>query len=146
MPTSRAVDRVAAALGIPCYETPTGWKYFGSLLDAGSIALCGEESAGTGSDHLREKDGVWAGCSGSTSLRRARAGTRHPRRSLAARPEFLPRHDYEGRRGAGGRLIEGARPSPPPRPALGAFTCQADDFAYTGQSTARSAPGASARI
>jgi phosphoglucomutase len=60
MPTSRAVDRVAAALGIPCYETPTGWKYFGSLLDAGKIALCGEESAGTGSDHLREKDGLWA--------------------------------------------------------------------------------------
>ena len=60
MPTSHAVDRVAASLGIDCYETPTGWKYFGSLLDAGRIALCGEESAGTGSDHLREKDGVWA--------------------------------------------------------------------------------------
>ena len=60
MPTSRAVDRVAAALGIPCYETPTGWKFFGNLLDAGHIALCGEESAGTGSNHIREKDGVWA--------------------------------------------------------------------------------------
>ena len=60
MPTSRAVDRVAAALGIDCYETPTGWKYFGSLLDAGRIALCGEESAGTGANHIREKDGVWA--------------------------------------------------------------------------------------
>lgn len=60
MPTSRAVDRVAAALGIDCYETPTGWKYFGSLLDGGRIRLCGEESAGTGSDHLREKDGLWA--------------------------------------------------------------------------------------
>ncbi len=60
MPTSCAVDRVAQALGIPCYETPTGWKYFGSLLDAGKATLCGEESAGTGSNHVREKDGLWA--------------------------------------------------------------------------------------
>ena len=60
MPTSGAVDRVAARLGIPCFETPTGWKFFGNLLDAGRITLCGEESAGTGSDHVREKDGVWA--------------------------------------------------------------------------------------
>ncbi len=60
MPTSRAVDAVAAALGLACYETPTGWKYFGSLLDAGLITLCGEESAGAGSDHVREKDGLWA--------------------------------------------------------------------------------------
>ena len=60
MPTSAAVDRVAAALGVECFETPTGWKFFGNLLDAGRITLCGEESAGTGSDHVREKDGVWA--------------------------------------------------------------------------------------
>ncbi|MEM9971463.1 MAG: alpha-D-glucose phosphate-specific phosphoglucomutase [Pseudomonadota bacterium] len=60
MPTSQAVDRVAAAKGIGCYETPTGWKFFGNLLDAGKATLCGEESAGTGSDHVREKDGVWA--------------------------------------------------------------------------------------
>jgi phosphoglucomutase len=60
LPTSLAVDRVAAALKIPCYETPTGWKYFGNLLDAGRITLCGEESFGTGSNHVREKDGVWA--------------------------------------------------------------------------------------
>lgn len=60
MPTSRAVDRVAAQLGIECYETPTGWKFFGNLLDAGKVTLCGEESAGTGSDHVREKDGLWA--------------------------------------------------------------------------------------
>ena len=60
MPTSCAVDRVAAALGIPCYESATGWKYFGSLLDAGRCTLCGEESAGTGSNHVREKDGLWA--------------------------------------------------------------------------------------
>lgn len=60
MPTSGAVDRVAAAKGMPLYETPTGWKFFGNLLDAGKITLCGEESAGTGSDHIREKDGIWA--------------------------------------------------------------------------------------
>ena len=60
MPTSAAVDRVAQALNIPCYETPTGWKFFGNLMDAGKVTLCGEESFGTGSDHVREKDGLWA--------------------------------------------------------------------------------------
>lgn len=60
MPTSGAVDRVAASMGIDCFETPTGWKFFGTLLDAGKVTLCGEESAGTGSDHVREKDGLWA--------------------------------------------------------------------------------------
>lgn len=60
MPTSRAVDLVAKRLGIPCFETPTGWKFFGNLLDAGKATLCGEESAGTGSNHIREKDGLWA--------------------------------------------------------------------------------------
>jgi phosphoglucomutase len=60
MPTSAAVDRVAQALNIPCFETPTGWKFFGNLMDAGKVTLCGEESFGTGSDHVREKDGLWA--------------------------------------------------------------------------------------
>ncbi|NQZ63808.1 alpha-D-glucose phosphate-specific phosphoglucomutase, partial [Crocosphaera sp.] len=60
MPTSAAADRVAAKLGIDCYETPTGWKFFGNLLDAGKATLCGEESFGTGSNHIREKDGLWA--------------------------------------------------------------------------------------
>jgi phosphoglucomutase len=60
MPTSAAVDRVAAQKGLECFETPTGWKFFGNLLDAGKVTLCGEESAGTGSDHVREKDGLWA--------------------------------------------------------------------------------------
>jgi len=60
MPTSRAADRVAEALGIPCYETPTGWRFFCNLLDAGRIDLCGEESFGTSSSHTREKDGLWA--------------------------------------------------------------------------------------
>ncbi len=60
MPTSQAVDRVAETLGLDCFETPTGWKFFGNLLDAGRLTICGEESAGTGSDHVREKDGLWA--------------------------------------------------------------------------------------
>ncbi len=60
MPTSQAADRVAAKRGIGMYETPTGWKFFGTLLDAGKVTICGEESAGTGSDHVREKDGLWA--------------------------------------------------------------------------------------
>jgi phosphoglucomutase len=60
MPTSAAVDRVAERLGIDCYETPTGWKFFGNLMDAGKVTLCGEESFGTGSSHIREKDGPWA--------------------------------------------------------------------------------------
>lgn len=60
MPTSGAVDRVAEKMGIDCYETPTGWKFFGNLMDAGKVTLCGEESFGTGSNHVREKDGLWA--------------------------------------------------------------------------------------
>jgi phosphoglucomutase len=60
MPTSGAVDMVAKSLDIPCYETPTGWKFFGNLMDAEKVTLCGEESFGTGSSHVREKDGLWA--------------------------------------------------------------------------------------
>ena len=97
MPTSRAVDRVAAALGIESFETPTGWKYFGSLLDAGRITLCGEESAGTGSNHVREKDGVWAvllwlnilAVTGS----RADAIVRDHWRTFGR--DYYARHDYE---------------------------------------------------
>lgn len=60
MPTSQALDRVAQKLGLECYEVPTGWKFFGNLMDAGRLSVCGEESFGTGSDHIREKDGLWA--------------------------------------------------------------------------------------
>jgi phosphoglucomutase len=60
MPTSQAVDRVAEKIGVKCYEVPTGWKFFGNLMDANQLSLCGEESFGTGSDHIREKDGIWA--------------------------------------------------------------------------------------
>ena len=60
MPTAAALDRVAAKMGVECFETPTGWKFFGNLMDAGRLSICGEESFGTGSDHIREKDGPWA--------------------------------------------------------------------------------------
>ncbi len=98
MPTSQAVDRVAEAQGIPCFETPTGWKFFGNLLDAGQITLCGEESFGTGSDHVREKDGLWAvlfwlnilAVRGETVEEIVRAHWRRFGRN------FYTRHDYEG--------------------------------------------------
>lgn len=60
MPTSAALDRVCDKLGLPKFETPTGWKFFGNLLDSDKISICGEESFGTGSNHVREKDGLWA--------------------------------------------------------------------------------------
>ena len=97
MPTSLAVDRVAADLNIDCYETPTGWKFFGGLLDAGKITLCGEESFGTGSDHLREKDGLWAVLFWLNILAVrgepiAEIVTRHWRRFGR---NYYTRHDYE---------------------------------------------------
>ena len=91
MPTSAAADRVAAKLGIPCYETPTGWKFFGNLMDAGKVTLCGEESFGTGSDHVREKDGLWAVLFWLNILAEARpVGGRHRARALGRiRPQLL---------------------------------------------------------
>jgi phosphoglucomutase len=137
MPTSRAIDRVAEALGIACYETPTGWKFFGSLLDAGRIALCGEESAGTGANHIREKDGVWAVLFWLNVLAaRGEAATAvmadHWRRYGR---HFYQRHDYESLPAdRAGQLIERLRADLPALPdrRFGDFTIQAaDDFAYT---------------
>ncbi len=136
MPTSRAVDRVAAALGIPCYETPTGWKYFGSLLDAGKIALCGEESAGTGSDHLREKDGVWAVLFWLSILAERRLTVADILRDHWRRygRDFYARHDYEGLPAErADALIERLRNSLGGLPgrSFGDLTiADADDFAY----------------
>jgi phosphoglucomutase len=97
MPTSRAVDRVAKRLGIETYETPTGWKFFGNLLDAGLITLCGEESAGTGSNHVREKDGLWAVLLWLDIL--AATGTSADRivrdHWATYGRDFYARHDYE---------------------------------------------------
>lgn len=97
MPTSTAADKVAAQLGIGMYETPTGWKFFGNLLDAGLVTVCGEESAGTGSDHVREKDGLWAILMWLTIL----AERRQPVADIARDHwatygrNYYARHDYE---------------------------------------------------
>ncbi len=97
MPTGRAVDRVAAALEIPCYETPTGWKFFGNLMDAGKITLCGEESFGTGSSHVREKDGLWAVLFWLNIV----AERNQPARTIVREHwakygrDYFSRHDYE---------------------------------------------------
>ena len=97
MPTSRAADRVAQALGIRCYETPTGWKFFGNLLDAGKVTLCGEESFGTGSNHVREKDGLWAVLLWLNILAARREPVAEIVREHWARfgRNFYSRHDYE---------------------------------------------------
>ena len=86
MPTSAAADRVAEKLGIRSYETPTGWKFFGNLLDAGLATLCGEESFGTGSDHIREKDGVWAVLFWLNILAKRRISVARPRRTSTGGP------------------------------------------------------------
>lgn len=98
MPTSRAVDRVAEVLGVECYETPTGWKFFGNLLDAGKITLCGEESFGTGSDHVREKDGLWAVLFWLNLIAVKKQSVAQIVRQHWARygRDFFTRHDYEG--------------------------------------------------
>lgn len=97
MPTSAAADRVAEALGLPCFETPTGWKFFGNLLDAGMATICGEESAGTGSDHVREKDGLWAVLLWLNILAVRRIGVDQLAREHWARfgRNYYARHDYE---------------------------------------------------
>ncbi|MBW8755278.1 MAG: alpha-D-glucose phosphate-specific phosphoglucomutase, partial [Sphingomonadales bacterium] len=98
MPTSAAADRVAEALGLPCFETPTGWKFFGNLLDAGMATICGEESAGTGSDHVREKDGLWAVLLWLNVLAVRRITVDDLAREHWARfgRNYYTRHDYEG--------------------------------------------------
>ena len=97
LPTSAALDRVAKARGVKCYETPTGWKYFGSLLDAGLCSICGEESFGTGSDHVREKDGIWAVLSWLAILAKAKKSVSEVVEALWRRfgRSYFQRHDYE---------------------------------------------------
>lgn len=136
MPTSQAVDRVAEALGVECYETPTGWKFFGNLLDAGKITLCGEESFGTGSDHIREKDGLWAVLFWLNLLAIKRAPVQaividHWRRFGR---NYYVRHDYEALDiDAAAALMENLRSQLPSLPGVD-FGSQrvisSDDFEY----------------
>ena len=137
MPTSGAVDRVAEVLGIPCHETPTGWKFFGNLLDAGMCTLCGEESAGTGSDHVREKDGLWAVLFWLNILAVRGASVEQIVREHWQRygRNVYSRHDYEGvDAGIARRIVADLRealPALPGREVAGLTIARADDFGYT---------------
>ena len=152
MPTSRAADRVAARLGIRAFETPTGWKFFGTLLDAGLATLCGEESAGTGSNHVREKDGLWAVLLWLNILARRRESVRE---ILAAHwadygRDYYTRHDYEGVDQAAAEALmadlRGRLPELPGR-RYGALTvAAADDFFYRDPVDGSSAGGQGLRI
>ncbi len=137
MPTSAAVDRVATALGIPCFETPTGWKFFGSLLDDGRITLCGEESFGTGSDHVREKDGLWAVLFWLNVIAARGESVEAIVRDHWARfgRNWYTRWDYEdvdaGAAQAMMSHLRGALDTLPGAPFAGRTVVVADDFAYT---------------
>ena len=136
MPTSQAADRVAQKLGIGCYETPTGWKFFGNLLDAGKATLCGEESAGTGSNHVREKDGLWAVLLWLNIL----AMRKQPIKEIVAEHwrdygrNYYSRHDYEEvDADAAADLMETLRSkldTLPGTETAGGKIATADDFAY----------------
>ncbi len=137
MPTSQAADRVAEKLGLDCYETPTGWKFFGNLLDADKITICGEESFGTGSNHVREKDGLWAVLFWLNILAERKQSVEeivldHWR---TYGRNFYSRHDYEGIDSAKAtQLMEEltAQLATLPGTSLGAYTVDyADDFSYT---------------
>jgi phosphoglucomutase len=136
MPTSQAADRVAKKLGIPAFETPTGWKFFGNLLDAGMATICGEESAGTGSDHVREKDGLWAVLLWLNIL----AVRKQSAREIVAEHwrefgrDYYSRHDYEEVDAeAAQELMQGLRARLAELPGTevqGQTISMADDFAY----------------
>jgi phosphoglucomutase len=137
MPTSQAADRVAAALGIACFETPTGWKYFGNLLDANLATLCGEESYGTGSNHIREKDGVWAVLFWLNLIAASGKPVNRIVQEHWARfgRNYYSRHDYEAvdAAAADGMMLElRAKLASLAGQTFGEFrVAQADDFVYT---------------
>ena len=137
MPTSAAADRVAAELGLPCFETPTGWKFFGTLLDAGKVIICGEESAGTGSDHVREKDGLWAVLLWLNILAVRRISVDALARDHWARfgRNYYARHDYEAiaTTAADALMAELTAALPAlPGTTFGPLTVEAaDSFSYT---------------
>ncbi|MDA8163300.1 MAG: alpha-D-glucose phosphate-specific phosphoglucomutase [Desulfobacteraceae bacterium] len=137
MPTGKAVDMVAAKLGIPCYETPTGWKFFGALLDADLVTLCGEESFGTGSSHIREKDGLWAVLFWLNIIAARGLGVEAIVRDHWMRfgRNFYSRHDYEGLEPSAANLLmarlKDSLPGLKGR-TFGAYRVEsADDFSYT---------------
>lgn len=132
MPTSAAADRVAEKLGVKCYETPTGWKFFGNLLDAGMATICGEESAGTGSNHVREKDGVWAVLLwlNILAVRRQSVETIVKEHWRTYGRNYYSRHDYEEvDAGAANGLVKNLRDNLGKYPGTH-HVAKADDFAY----------------
>lgn len=137
MPTSAAADRVASELGLPAYETPTGWKFFGNLLDAGMATLCGEESFGTGSDHVREKDGLWAILLwlNILAMRRESVADILMDHWVCFGRNYYSRHDFEAietaRADAMMQEVRAALPGLPGRVVEGMEITAADDFAYT---------------
>jgi phosphoglucomutase len=137
MPTSGAVDRVAAKLNIPCYETPTGWKFFGNLMDADKVTLCGEESFGTGSNHVREKDGLWAVLCWLNILAVKQCSVEQLAKAHWAEygRNVYSRHDYEAipTEAANGVMAHlKAQFTSLPNQVFGKYTVQtADDFSYT---------------
>ncbi len=136
MPTSAAADRVADKLGVPCYETPTGWKFFGNLMDAGKVTLCGEESFGTGSSHVREKDGLWAVLFWLNILARQRRSVEDIlyRHWAEYGRNVYARHDYEAlpTEAANGLMAHvRSRFAGLPGQRLGRYTVKfCDDFSY----------------
>jgi phosphoglucomutase len=136
MPTSGAVDQVAHALGLPLHETPTGWKFFGNLLDANMATICGEESAGTGSDHVREKDGLWAVLLWLNILAVRRQSVAEIMAGHWARfgRNYYARHDYEGLESAAAEQLinelRAALPTLPGRKMKGLTVVKADEFEY----------------
>ncbi|MEJ7934997.1 alpha-D-glucose phosphate-specific phosphoglucomutase [Sphingobium sp. AN558] len=137
MPTSGAADRVAESLGIPLYETPTGWKYFGNLLDAGMATICGEESAGTGSDHVREKDGIWAVLLwlNIIAVRRQSVAEIMALHWATYGRNYYARHDYEAIASDRAEALMASLAvrlgSLPALATSGGTIASADDFAYT---------------
>jgi phosphoglucomutase len=152
MPTSRAADRVARAIGIPAYETPTGWKFFGNLMDAGRVTFCGEESFGTGSDHVREKDGLWAVLCWLNVL----AARREPVETIvrshwaAHGRDYYARHDYEEiPADAAASLMSALRAQLDALPGrrIGELrVAWADEFSYTDPVDGSTSPGQGIRI
>ena len=137
MPTSAAADVVAKELGLACFETPTGWKFFGNLLDAGRITLCGEESFGTGSNHIREKDGLWAVLFWLQILARKQCSVAEVMAAHWNRfgRHYYSRHDYEAiaSEAAHGLYdrIKAMQPALVGERFAGRHITTADDFSYT---------------
>ncbi len=152
MPTSAAADRVAEAMGLACYETPTGWKFFGNLMDAGKVTLCGEESFGTGSDHVREKDGLWAVLFWLNILAVRKTSVESIVRNHWSKfgRNFYSRHDYEGvDNDAAADVLQQVRdkfPDLPGQVLAGRVVKHCDDFAYTDPVDGSFSPGQGVRV